>query len=155
MYIINISSKGLLAHPLLKLRFEDPGFLTSGKFSPAKAYYHSKLALEVITYVMAEKTKSSGIRVNVLRVTSVKVDPARLSDQPALLRKIYQLKMKSAWEPEKMAEMYVRLATSPEYDGISGCLLDEHGNKIKPSGYSLNRDVQEKLWKTAVKSTGL
>ena len=116
---------------------------------------HSKLALEVITYVMAEKTKSSAIRVNGLRVTSVKVDPARLSDQPAILREIYQLKMKSAWEPEKMAEMYVLLATSPEYDGTSGYLLDEHGNRIKPSGYFLNRDVREKLWETAVKATGL
>lgn len=153
--VINVSSKGLLAHPFMKINFEDPGFFNAKKYSPSKAYYHSKRALEIYTCLAAEKLKDRGILMTALRVTSVKIDPSRLPEQSPLVQKILEMKMKSAWEPEKMAKVYVALADSPEYEGITGVCFNEYGKKIKSSGYVLKKEIQEKLWETASHSLGL
>src|SRR5690554_3426022 len=73
--VITIASKGLMAYPRLTIEFDNIN--GEQKYSPTRAYYHSKVAQLMFTYQLAEKLKNSGITVNCIRVPSVKVDEGR------------------------------------------------------------------------------
>ena len=46
-------------------------------FSPSHAYYHSKLAQIMFTYELARRLEGTGIAVNCIRVSNVKIDEGR------------------------------------------------------------------------------
>jgi len=146
--ILNVSSKGLIVFPFLKIHFEDLHF-DRRKYSAIKAYYQSKLALEMFTYALARRLAHSGVCVNCVRVPSVRLSDEKLASYPRLLRYAYAPKRRLAMPPEKMAKMYVHLLTSPHLQGISGRCYDERGREIATSRYSRNETAQERLWKVS------
>lgn len=138
--IITISSKGLIAHPRLKINLTDPEF-KNRKFSVQKAYYQSKLAQVMYTYWLAEKLQDTAVTVNSIRVTNVRVDvDTRYPGVPKLMRKMYSIKSKFAITPEKMAETYTYLATSPDVAHTTGTYYDDPQHSVSSSGYSQKKE---------------
>jgi NAD(P)-dependent dehydrogenase (short-subunit alcohol dehydrogenase family) len=150
--ILNISSKGIIAFPFLKIDFEDFHF-EQRKYSVVKAYYQSKLALEMFTYALARQLEHSGVSVNCVRVPSVRLSDEKLASYPWLLRYAYAPKRRFAMLPEKMAEMYAHLLTSQQMQGVSGYCYDERGGAVTTSKYSRNKTEQERLWQVSEELT--
>jgi len=118
---------------------EDPEF-RERKFSVQKAYYQSKLAQVMTTYWLAEELKDTAVTANSIRVTNVRIDiDKRYPGTPALLRKVYSIKSKFAMTPEKMAETYTYLATSPEVSQTTGAYFDDPKHIVTSSGYSKDK----------------
>lgn len=135
--IITIASKGLLMHPFLRINFDDPEFRKS-RFSVEKAYYQSKLAQIMYTYWLSEQLKTTGITVNCIRVTNVKIDISRYPDLPPLLNFLYSIKSRFSISPDEMAKTYIYLVNSKELSTVTGRYFDENGKIISSSAYSKN-----------------
>jgi NAD(P)-dependent dehydrogenase (short-subunit alcohol dehydrogenase family) len=133
--VITISSKGLMAHPFLKVKIDDPEFRKGG-FSVEKAYYQSKLAQEMYTYWLAQKYRNSSITANCIRVTNVKIDISRFPNISNFAKQMYAMKSKFSITPEQMAKVYVWLALSTEALKYSGELFDEKCRTISSGKYS-------------------
>jgi NAD(P)-dependent dehydrogenase (short-subunit alcohol dehydrogenase family) len=145
--VLNIASKGLLTYPFLKIEFDN----LSGerKFNAQHAYYHSKLAQIIFTYDLAERLKPDNVAVNCIQVPAVRLDAGRYEHVPAPLRAIYRLKMRFALTPEAMAATYIRLATAPEFAGVTGQYLDEQGRTVKSPPSSHDRATWQRLWEVS------
>ncbi|MBN2083633.1 MAG: SDR family NAD(P)-dependent oxidoreductase [Anaerolineales bacterium] len=133
--IITIASKGLMVHPFLKVRMDDPEFKKGG-YSVEKAYYQSKLAQIMYTYWLAEKYQKTSITANCIRVTNVRIDISRYPNISPIAKKLYAWKSKYSISPPQMAEVYVWLATSPEARKYSGEYFDEKCRKVSSGKYS-------------------
>jgi NAD(P)-dependent dehydrogenase (short-subunit alcohol dehydrogenase family) len=138
--IITISSKGLIAYPLLKVDLEDPEF-RGRKFSVAKAYYQSKLAQVMYTYWLAEKLKDTAVTVNSIRVTNVKIDiDSRYPDASRIARTMYAIKSRFSISPEEMAKTYTYLALSDEVSQTTGTYFDDPTHVVNSSAYSRDKE---------------
>ncbi len=153
--IINICSKGILAHPFININFEDPGFLRSSKYSVAKAYYQSKLAQEMTTVSLSEKLRDSQITVSAIKIPAVKVDVSRLPDLSKFKLKIYNMKMKNSLEPSRMAEAYFWLGNSEDAKLMSGKIINENNKKVKFASAVNKIENRRKLVELSNKQTGL
>lgn len=152
-HIINIASKGLIAHPFLDIEFDNLN--GEKKFSPSHAYYMSKLAQLMFTFDLAERLKDNGIRVNCIRVPAVKLDDGRYDHIPALLRGIYRFKMSFSLSTDEMAQTYIDLATSQQYKQTTGAYIDENGKEVKASSNAYKRETWHKLWDVSTQLTNL
>ena len=139
--IITIASKGLIVYPRLTIEFDNLN--GEKKFSYQHAYYHSKLAQIIFTYELARRLKGTGVTVNCIRVTNVKIDLERVTGR---FRSIYRIKRFFGITPEEMAKTYVYLSISSEVEGVTGKYFDEHGKEVKSSKRSYDQDVWKKLW---------
>jgi NAD(P)-dependent dehydrogenase (short-subunit alcohol dehydrogenase family) len=148
--IITIASKGLIAHPFLKVRLDDPEFKQGG-FSVEKAYYQSKLAQIMYTYWLAEKYQNKSITANCIRVTNVQIDISRYPNLSSIAKKLYAMKSKYSITPHQMAEVYVWLATSTEALKHSGDYFDEKCQKVSSGKYSKDPEKINELMKITEK----
>jgi len=137
--IITIASKGLIMYPKLKVDLKDPEFVNR-RFSVADAYYQSKLAQIMYTYWLSDKLKDTGVTVNCIRVTNVKIDPGRYPDISGFMRFLYSIKSKFSISPGVMAETYTYLASSPDMDKITGKCFNEKNKEVLTSPYSLKKE---------------
>lgn len=137
--ILTIASKGLMVFPNLVVDLNDPEF-KQRKFSVGKAYYQSKLAQIMFTYLLAEELKDTNVTANCIRVTNVKLDEDRIPDLSKFAKFIYTLKSKSSISPAKMAETYTLLAASPDLKSVTGKYFDEKNKMVSSSKYSLQAD---------------
>ncbi len=151
--IINIASKGLLAKPFLNIEFDNLN--GEKKFSVTHAYYHSKLAQIMFTFDLAERLAASNVSVNCIRVPAVKLDEGRYDHVPAMLRAAYRFKMSFSLSTAEMAETYIKLALSPEYESVTGAYIDENGKEVKASRQAYNQAVWKQLWDVSTKMTHL
>ena len=152
-HIINIASKGLIAHPFIDIDFDNLN--SEKKFSASKAYYHSKLAQIIFTFDLAERLKKDSIRVNCIRVPAVKLDDGRYDHIPALLRSIYRFKMSFSLSTDEMAETYIKLATSDKFKDVTGAYIDEECKQVKAPKKAYNRETWQKLWDVSAEITGI
>ena len=139
--IITIASKGLITYPRLTIEFDNLN--GEKKFSYQHAYYHSKLAQIMFTYELARRLKGTGVTVNCIRVTNVKIDLERVTGWRG---SVYRIKRFFGITPEEMAKTYVYLSTASEVEGVTGKYFDEHGKEVKSSKRSYDQDVWKKLW---------
>ena len=137
--ILTVSSKGLLAKPLMKVNINDVEFKYR-PFNIVNAYYQSKIAQIIYTYSLTEKLKETNITANCIRVTAVKIDISRHPDLSPFMKWVYSIKAKNSLSPEKMAETYTDLAVSSRYEKISGKYFDENSNEVNPSAYCRKRE---------------
>lgn len=144
--IITIASKGLVVFPFMKVDLDDPEF-ESRKFTITKAYYQSKRAQVMYSYWLADHLKSTNVTVNSIRVTNVKIDLNRYSDVSAFWKWMYSMKSKKSITPEKMAETYTWLATSPDVGRISGRYFDENNREVSSVKYTCDKMNQQDLMK--------
>lgn len=140
--VITISSQGLVMMPGIRVDLDDPEF-DGRKFTVTKAYYQSKRAQVMYTYWLADKLKDTGITVNSIRVTNVKVDLNRYPDLGALMKWMYSIKSKKSISPAQMAEAYTWLATSSELKGVTGKYFNEKNREVKSIKYTYEKDSQQ------------
>lgn len=133
--VVTVSSKGLLVHPLLKVRLEDPEF-TRGGYRPDLAYYQSKLAQVMYTTWLSGRYAGSGKTANCVRVPNVRVDLGRYPNLSPLQKRLYSVKRRFARDPSEMARLYVWLASSPDLRGVTGAYFDERRRQVEASRWA-------------------
>ena len=151
--IINIASKGLLAKPFMDIQFDNLN--GEKKFNVTDAYYHSKIAQIMFTFDLAERLSDNNIATAIIRVPAVKLDEGRYDHIPAFLRAIYKLKMHFSLSTEEMADVYIKVATLPEFSNVSGIYLNENCDEVKASKQAYNRNTWKELWNISAKMTNL
>ena len=130
-----VASKGLVMHPFLRVKLEDPEF-RKGSFRVDKAYYQSKIAQVMYTYWLAERFRGTPMTANCVRVTNVKIDINRYPSVSSFLKWLYSIKSRFSISPERMAETYVWLALSPDVAGTSGGYFNENRQRVGSNRYS-------------------
>ena len=144
--VITVSSQGLVLHPRLRVRLDDPEFRRGG-FRVDRAYYQSKLAQVMYTLWLAERYRGTAVTANCVRVTNVKIDLGRYPDLSRLMRALYSVKGRFSVSPAEMAEVYTWLALSPEVTDVSGGYVDHKRRRVGAGRYAEDpanvRDVME------------
>src|SRR4030042_248612 len=148
--IITVASQGLMMHPRLTVDLNDPEF-KKRKFSVPKAYYQSKLAQVMYTYWLAKKLADTGITVNCIRVTNVKIDTKRYPNLSSLMKFMYSIKSKFSISPDEMAKTYTYLATSEDISKTTGKYFNEKNMIVDSSPYSKNEKNIEDVMNLTLK----
>lgn len=144
--ILNISSQGLQAYPFIKLNFDN--LKGEQSYSPSKTYYQNKLALLMLTLAMRARNKD--IKIQAIRVPSVKVDMKRYNHLSSFMKNLYKLKSRFSISPEEMAQTYVELATGNSYNGF---LYNEKCQEVKANRSAYDQEAQEKLYRILTQLT--
>jgi len=150
--VIVISSKGLIAHPFLKINYENPEY-KNVKFSVSRNYYQAKLALCVWTQYMAHKEKNT--TYNAIRVPSVKVDIGRYPNISKMHKKMYEIKTINALDPKEMAETYVFVAEDDSLEGLTGKYYTETKKMVKMSAVCYKQEEWKKIQKLIGRYLGI
>jgi NAD(P)-dependent dehydrogenase (short-subunit alcohol dehydrogenase family) len=153
--VVNISSKGLLLYPFLKIQFDDLTTSRKRKYSPSYAYYHSKLAHIMFTRELARRLEGSGVTANVIRVPNVRIDVSRYPDVHPILLKMYDLKQRSAITPDQMAATYLKVAADPDLASANGVHFDEHARPVGVPSSAKDDQACARLWDISVQMTGI
>lgn len=148
--IITIASQGLVMHPKLTVDLKDPEF-EKRKFSVPNAYYQSKLAQVMYTYWLSEKLKDTGITVNCIRVTNVKVDTSRYPNISGFMKFLYSIKSRFSISPEDMAKTYTYLASSPDINKTTGKYFNEKNKTVSSSPYSMRKENIDAVMELSMK----
>ncbi|MDZ8119601.1 SDR family NAD(P)-dependent oxidoreductase [Pontiella agarivorans] len=152
--IINISSKGLLARPFQTVDTEDPTF-GNRHFTPAAAYYQSKMAQSIYTVWLAQQLTGTMATANCIRVTNVKIDINRFPDLPQGLKNLYTLKALFSITPEKMAETYAAAVLDPGFRNISGALISHSGKQVPFPAYAKDPLCIERVMSLTYRQLGI
>ena len=110
------------------------------------AYGRTKLCNILFSYELARRLEGSGVTSNCLSPGPV---ATRFGDNMTGLPALFPFVMKRIpllfQSPEKGARTAIRLASSPEFDGVSGrFFLRQRERRTKPITY--DRSVAERLW---------
>ena len=125
--IVNVASAGQSP-----IDFDDP-MLEKG-YDAMRAYTQSKLAQGVFTFELAERLRDTGVTVNALH-------PASLMDTKMVLQ-TFGYTMSTV---EEGAEAVVRLAASPEFEGVTGRYFDgTREGRANRQAYDLQ--ARRRLW---------
>lgn len=150
--VVLVASKGLVTMPRLELPAGDPG--DPRGFTPTRAYYRSKLA-QVMTAVTLAERFGDRLDVSCLRVPAVRMDPARLAAQPALLRVLYAPKRRLATAPEEIAQVYASLVLDPpRHARGEEVYVDEHLRIVPLPGYAREPAHRARLWELTQAALG-
>ncbi|WP_368505055.1 SDR family NAD(P)-dependent oxidoreductase [Alkalihalophilus sp. As8PL] len=102
-------------------------------YSVYQHYCDSKMALVMLTFLLAEQLKADNISVNALQINGARMSKETLK------------KFKPAWRvaaiiqnlyfppPEKMADCYFTLCTANEFKGVTGKLFNHQIKEIEPA----------------------
>jgi NAD(P)-dependent dehydrogenase (short-subunit alcohol dehydrogenase family) len=132
--IVNVASAGQFP-----LDFDDP-MLERG-YDGMRAYGQSKLAQVMFTLELAERLDPNEVTVNVLH-------PASLMNTKMVLESFG-----SAWTTvEEGAEATVRLAVSPELDGVTGRYFDGL-REARANGQAYDPEARRRLWELSEELT--
>jgi NAD(P)-dependent dehydrogenase (short-subunit alcohol dehydrogenase family) len=160
-FATNVAGPFLLTHLLLDSlqRSKDPRILHAGSniikhfFNPKKEFdlstlrsepedrrptsvYHryrrSKMALLMLTFIMARKLESRGITVNCLEINGARMSPETLGKMTLPYRMIGRIQNLFFRPPEYMAENYVQITTSDRFRGVTGCNFNDKREAMKP-----------------------
>jgi NAD(P)-dependent dehydrogenase (short-subunit alcohol dehydrogenase family) len=125
--VVNVASAGQSP-----MDFADP-MLERG-YDPMRAYSRSKLAQITSTFELAERLSGTGVSVNALH-------PASLMDTK-MVTQTFGYTMSTVREG---AEATVRLAVSPELEGVTGRYFDgKRGARANRQAY--DAEARERLW---------
>ena len=114
------------------INFDDP-MLKRG-YDGMRAYSHSKLAQVMFTFSLAERLRESGVSANALH-------PASLMDTK-MVRETFGYASSTV---EEGAEATVRLAASPEAEGVTGRYFDGR-REVRANRQAYDAEARERLW---------
>jgi NAD(P)-dependent dehydrogenase (short-subunit alcohol dehydrogenase family) len=166
--VITVASKGLVAQPGVRIRFESLDRLDRADwFTPRRAYYHAKLAQLMCSLSLAERA-AGRLRVACVRVPSVRLDPEKTAVLPAPLRLLNAVFRPLSAPPERLAATYARLATDdappnrPPVDRhadivpptLRSVYVDEDLRPVPLPRFALDTFTRERLWQESQSATG-
>ena len=152
--IINISSKGLLAHPFLTVNLKDPMF-NKHPYSVSKAYYQSKLAQIMHSLWLSRQLTGTMVSANCISVANVRLDLGRYPELPQWLKNLYTIKALFSISPEQMAETYVRAALDEEIGNLSGKYFAHPFKEIEIPVYAKDPLCIEQVMQLTYKQLGI
>ncbi|HMB90685.1 MAG TPA: SDR family NAD(P)-dependent oxidoreductase, partial [Rhodothermales bacterium] len=145
--IVNISSE---SHQGSTIHFDDPNL--TGHYGWIKAYAQSKLANVLFTYELARRLEGTGVTANVMHPGVVATNIWNRNKTPLdyLLRlfKIFYM------SPRKSGKAVVRLAVSPDLDGVTGTYFNVD-KPARSTSVSYDEDVAQRLWDLSEEMTRL
>lgn len=139
--IINISSKGLMLYPNIKLNIDE--LVAPKKYSPSKTYYQTKLALLMNSLYLRRKLEGTSVSVFAVRVTNVKIDASRYPNISSIQKRLYKIKSRFSISPDAMATVYTALSTEEKRPGF---YYDEKLDEVHCNKSAYDFESQEKLW---------
>jgi NAD(P)-dependent dehydrogenase (short-subunit alcohol dehydrogenase family) len=125
--IVNVSSVG--QNPI---DFSDP--MLEREYNAMRAYSQSKLAQIMFTFELAERERDAGVTVNALH-------PASLMDTK-MVHETFGYTMSTV---EEGAGAVIRLAVSPEVDGVTGAYFDGT-SEARVDRQAYDPQARERLW---------
>ncbi len=125
--IVNVASAGQSPLDFSNLMLERG-------YTAMKAYSQSKLAQIVFTFELAERLRGTGVTVNALH-------PASLMDTK-MVKDAFGYTMSTVWEG---SEAVVRLAVSPEVEGVTGSYFDGT-REARAKRQAYDPQARHKLW---------
>jgi NAD(P)-dependent dehydrogenase (short-subunit alcohol dehydrogenase family) len=156
--LVFAASKGLIAMPRIAIRFDELD--STAWYSPTKAYYHAKLAQIMMSYHLALRTEER-LDVTCVRIPAVRLDADRVAAMPWLLRTLYSPKNRMASPPERLADIYARIATEDttrqrrtDEDPLRGIYLDEKLRPVRTPAFAHDAAARERLWMISQEATG-
>ena len=103
-------------------------------YDAMRAYTQSKLAQVVFTFELAERLRDTGVTVNALH-------PASLMDTKMVLQTFGYTRS----TVEEGAEAVVRLAASPEFEGVTGRYFDGT-REARANRQAYDPQARRRLW---------
>jgi NAD(P)-dependent dehydrogenase (short-subunit alcohol dehydrogenase family) len=125
--VVNVASAGQSP-----IDFEDPMLVRD--YDAMKAYSQSKLAQILFTFELAERLPSTGVTVNALH-------PASLMDTK-MVQETFGRSMSTI---EEGAEATMRLAASPELEGVTGRYFDGK-RETRANRQAYDETARRRLW---------
>lgn len=161
--------------PKRKIDFENlqGEFMKSRPYNIYKMYGDSKMALLMLTFKMADKFKKDDIKVNAVQIPAIKMSKETMKKFKSVWRIAAVVQNIISSSSESMANTYFHICTSEEVKDITGKLINDKREIMKPSHYTNgliqevkqlfdkgvypryadNIDNIEKVWDLAVKLT--
>jgi NAD(P)-dependent dehydrogenase (short-subunit alcohol dehydrogenase family) len=133
--VVNVASAGQSP-----IDFDDP-MLERG-YDAMRAYSQSKLAQIMFTFELAERLSGAGVSVNALH-------PASLMDTKMVLD-TFGYTMSTV---EEGTEAVVRLAVSPELEGVTGRYFDGT-REARADGQAYDKEAKQRLWELSEELCG-
>ena len=143
--IINVSSE---AHRGARVNFDD--IQGEKKYSGFRAYAQSKLTNVLFTYELAKRLEGTGVTVNCLHPGVVRTGFGH--DEGGLMSLGIWAASPFFISAEKAARAVVRLATSPELEGITGRYFSKM-KEARSSKESYDVDAAQRLWQVSEELT--
>lgn len=137
--IVNLCSS---YHSKGKIRFKD--LWGDKRYLGFRAYSQSKLAIVMFTYELDRRIEGKGITVNCVHPGIINTNITRHTG--LIARKLAPLFLKSV---KKGAKPIVDLASSPEFEGVSGKYYSKKKFK-KSSKKSYNKRKAKRLWELSL-----
>lgn len=125
--IVNVASAGQSP-----VDFDD--VMLERAYDGMKAYTQSKLSQVMFTFELAERLRGTGVAVNALH-------PATLMDT----KMVFETFGYASSTVQEGAEAVVRLAVSPELEGVTGRYFDGT-REARASRQAYDADVRKRLW---------
>jgi NAD(P)-dependent dehydrogenase (short-subunit alcohol dehydrogenase family) len=126
--------------PKRKIEFDNiQGELKDSRpYNSYKMYGDSKMAFLLLTFHMAELYKNSGIgiKVNAVQIPAIKLSKETMNKFKSLWRIAAKLQNIYSASPESMADTYFHICTSDELNNITGKLINDKRQVMKPSHYA-------------------
>jgi NAD(P)-dependent dehydrogenase (short-subunit alcohol dehydrogenase family) len=133
--VVNVASAGQSP-----IDFDNP-MLERG-YDAMRAYARSKLAQIMFTFELAERLSGTGVSVNALH-------PASLMDTK-MVQETFGYTMSTV---EEGTEAVVRLAASPELEGVTGRYFDGR-REARADGQAYDKEARQRLWELSEELCG-
>ncbi len=142
--IVNVSSE---AHRGAQIHFDD--LQGEKKYSAFRAYAQSKLANVLFTYELARRLEGTGVTSNCLHPGLVRTG---LYDNWGLTSLAIRVVSPFFLSAEKSARAVLRLATSPELEGVTGKYFSKI-KEVRSSEESYDPQTAQRLWQVSEELT--
>lgn len=96
-------------------------------------YRRSKMALLMLTFIMARKLQPLGIAVNCLEINGATMSPETLGKMSLPYRIIGRIQNLFFRPPEYMADSYVRITTEERFRGVTGRNFNDKQQPMEPA----------------------
>ncbi|PKM68599.1 MAG: short-chain dehydrogenase [Firmicutes bacterium HGW-Firmicutes-2] len=111
-------------------------FKDSRPYNTYKKYGDSKMALLLLTFKMAEVMGKSGIKVNALQIPAIRISKDTRSQFKSVWRLSAEIQNAFGAKPETVANTYFDICTSEALNHLSGKLINNKLEVMKPSYYT-------------------
>lgn len=145
--VVNLSSA---MERLGHIHFDD--LQLERNWSRTRSYAQAKLAMNMTTIALARRLEGTGVTVNALNPGFIRT--ALLRDFRGPMRVWGRVVMQRiASPPEVGAERIIRVALSPEYEGVTGRYIYEDEVGL-PNAEALDDDIVERVWSLSREAVG-
>ena len=138
------------AHRGGRLNFDD--LQNKRKYSGFPAYAQSKLMNVLFTYELSRRLAGSGVTANVLHPGFVASGFGK--NNGLLFRLAMPLAQLGAISPQEGARTSITLASSPEWEGVSGKYFTKE-KEVQSAPASYDEESARRLWDVSLELTGL